>query len=190
MWQSEPVPLVLEREPHIATAHLDDTGQLQVVMLTGERARVYSPLLDTGPVKTYENVMTMAVLPGGSQGSRADLVLHHVDGTLARYEGLADGPSMSVAGIDAGGPIAAFRQAPFPTPLVAVSSWGRLKVMSFASPEPVFSSSVPISGARLAANDIDGDGQIELMAYGRGLSILRVPRELLFHNGFEAAGAR
>ncbi|MFB9067567.1 hypothetical protein B1808_12135 [Pseudofulvimonas gallinarii] len=159
-------------------------------MLTEDRVLVFRPQLDTAPVMTYPDVVSMAILPGASPGDSADLVLHHAHGTLARYEGLFASPSVSVSGVDAGGPVAAFRQAPFQTPLVAVNTLGRLSVLSFDRPEPLFSAPMPVWATRLAAEDIDGDGLIELIAYGGMLQIFEVPGELLFGNGFDIADPR
>lgn len=190
LWQSEPVALLWDREPQVFAAALDGSGQLCVAMLTEDRVLVFRPQLDTAPVMTYPDVVSMAILPGASPGDSADLVLHHAHGTLARYEGLSASPSVSVSGVDAGGPVAAFRQAPFQTPLVAVNTLGRLSVLSFDRPEPLFSAPMPVWATRLAAEDIDGDGLIELIAYGGMLQIFEVPGELLFGNGFDIADPR
>ena len=180
LWTSPGAPI-----SKLRVADLDGDGHQEVLLAFGQKVAVFKPSSGAQPVREY-SAAQFALLARGE--GRSAILATLIGTTVEFHEGLSSTPKKRFELPGLAHDIALFRRPHDRAPMFATRDVSGITVRRLAD-GAVVASSQGTSGYSLAAMDLGGDGQVELIAWdsgsGDGFKVWHFSDPGLFGDSFE-----
>lgn len=180
LWQSVALPTYSGAPmTKLEVADLDADGQLEIVLAFGEKVAIFKP--STGSYAVAEHPAShFSLLHRGPGQSAKFATLDYFN--IAVYDGLSALPEKEFVLPQGATSIALFKPPTGENLMLATSSFRGTEIRRYDDGGVEISSQGFANNHSLAAMDIDGDRQIELI--GGNLAVWRIDNDRIFRNGF------